>query len=119
MTHATTIKAARTRIRTRMRGQRTWFCLLLLVSFLVVVYFVVPSQLPPFFQRLVGLVNALLAMVTAMFAVREYGRSYNRLRMPGIGSIRTSMVVGVLVFVIVFVWWFTPWAPIMPLSELR
>jgi hypothetical protein len=95
------------------------FCLLLLVSFLVVVYFVVPPQLPAFFQRLVGLVNALLAMVTTMFAVREYGRSYNRLRMPWVGSIRTSMIVGVLVFAVVFAWWFTPWAPIQALSELR
>ena len=115
MTHATSIKASRTRVRAGLRGQRTMFCVLLLVSFLVVVYFVVPPQLPSFFQRLVGLVNALLAMVTAMFAVREYGRSYNRLRVPGIGSIRTSMIVGVLVFMIVFAWWFSRWAPIQPL----
>jgi hypothetical protein len=91
------------------------FCLLLLISFLVVVYFVVPSPLPSFFQRLVGLVNALLAMVTAMFAVREYGRSYNRLRVPGIGSVRTNIVVGGLVLALVFAWWLTRWAPIQPL----
>lgn len=114
MTQATSIKATRTRERGGLRGQRTLFCLLLLVSFLVVVYFVVPP-LPPFFQRLVGLVNALLAMVTVMFAVREYGRSYNRLRLPLIGNVRTSVLVGGLVFLAVFTWWFTPWAPIEPL----
>jgi hypothetical protein len=115
MTHATSIKAARTRVRPGLRGQRTLFCLLLLVLFLVMVYFVVPPQLPLFFQRFVGLVNALLAMVTAMFAVREYGRSYNRLRVPRFGSVRTSVIVGGLVFVMFFAWWFTPWAPITPL----
>ena len=116
MTQVTSTKATRTRVRAGLRGQRALFCLLLLVSFLVVVYFVVPPQLPQFFQRLVGLVNALLAMVTVMFAVREYGRSYNRFRLPGIGSVRTSMIVGGLVFLAVFAWWFTPWAPIEALQ---
>ena len=113
MAHATSIKA-RPRVRTGMRGQRTLFCLLLLASFLVVAYFVVPP-LPDFFQRLVGLVNALLAMVTAMFAVREHGRAYNRLRVPLVGNIRTGMIVGGVVFVIVMAWWLSPWAPIQPL----
>jgi hypothetical protein len=54
-------------------------------------------------------------MVTAMFAMREYGRSYNRLRIPGIGSVRTSVILGGLVFLAVFAWWLTPWAPIEPL----
>ena len=86
---------------------------------LIVVFFLVPdalpAKLPVFFQRLIGLVNALLAMVTAMFAVREYGRTYNRLRIPGIGSVRTSVLLGGLVFLAVFAWWLTPWAPIEPL----
>ncbi|MEX2141286.1 MAG: hypothetical protein WD894_18620 [Pirellulales bacterium] len=115
MTPTTSIKATRPRVRAGLRGQRTLFCLLLLMSFLVVVYFVVPP-LPAFFQRLVGLVNALLAMVAAMFAVREYGRSYNRLRVPGVGSVRTNMIVGGLVFLVVFAWWLSPWAPIAPLN---
>ncbi len=113
MAHATSIKA-RPRVRTGMRGQRTLFCLLLLVAFLVVAYFVVPP-LPVFFQRLVGLVNSLLAMVTAMFAVREHGRANNRLRMPLVGNIRTGMIVGGVVFLIVMAWWLSSWAPIQPL----
>jgi hypothetical protein len=122
MTHATSIKAGRKRFRARLRGQRTILCLGLLVSFFVVVYFVLPppgggfrAALPLFFQRLVGVVNALLSMVTVMFAVREYGRGYNRLRLPAIGSVRTSIVLGAVVFLAVLTWWFSPWAPIEPL----
>jgi hypothetical protein len=119
MTHATSIKPARTRLRTRLRGQRTLLCLGLLLAFFVVVFFLVPDSLPDklpiFFQRLIGLANALLAMVTAMFAMREYGRSYNRLRIPAIGSVRSSVILGGLVFLAVFAWWLTPWAPIQPM----
>ena len=122
MTEATSMKIGRTRLRTRWRGQRTMFCGALLVIFFVVVYFLLPApdswaraELPIFFQRLVGLVNALLAMVTAMFAVREYGKSYNRFRVPGLGSLRTSWIVGGIVFLAVLGWWFSPWAPIQPL----
>jgi hypothetical protein len=114
MIQATSIKSGRP--RSRFRGRRTWFSLAVLIAFFVVVYFLVPDaipqSLPIFFQRLIGLVNASLAMVTAMFAVREYGRGYNRIRLPRIGSIRTSAIVGGIVFVAVFAWWFTPWAPI-------
>ncbi len=106
MSHVAPIKAGRTRLRSRLRGQRTLYSLALLAAFLMVLFFLVPdalpAKLPVFFQRLIGLVNALLAMVTAMFAVREYARSYNRIRVPGIGSVRTSVVVGAFVFAVVF-----------------
>jgi hypothetical protein len=119
MTHATPMKPARPRFRTRVRGQRTLLCVGLLLAFYVVVFFLVPDALPAkldiFFQRLIGLANALLAMVTAMFAMREYGRSYNRLRIPGVGSVRSSVILGGLVFLAVFAWWLTPWAPIEPM----
>jgi hypothetical protein len=124
MTHATPIKAGRKRFRARLRGQRTMLCVGLLVLFFVVVYFVLPppgggfrAALPVFFQRLVGLACALLAMVTAMFAVREYGRGYNRLHLPAVGSVRTSILLGALAFLAVLAWWFSPWAPIEPLFQ--
>jgi hypothetical protein len=119
MTHAAPIKTTRTSHRTRLRGQHTLFCLALLGAFFVVVFFLVPAalpaELPIFFQRLIGLANALLAMVTAMFAVREFGRSYNRFRVPYIGNVRTSAVIGGIVFLAVYAWWLSPWAPIAPL----
>ena len=120
MMHATSIETGRP--RPRLRGRRTLFSLAVLVTFMVVVYFLVPDAIPKympvFFQRLIGLVNASLAMVTAMFAVREYGRSYNRLRLPHVGAIRTSVIVGGIVFVAVLAWWFTPWAPIVPIPAV-
>lgn len=118
MTEAAAIRtrrAGRARFRPRIRGRQTAFCLAMLATYLVVVYFLIPGELPQFFQRLVGLVNALLGMVTAMFAVREYAGSYNRVRLPWRRSIRLSTIVGVLVFAAVLAWWFTPWAPIQPL----
>jgi hypothetical protein len=121
MNQATSLKAGRTRLRSRLRGQRTFYCVALFITFLVVVYFVLPppgavrASLPIFFQRLVGLANALLAMVAAMFAVREYGGSYNRLRVPSVGRVRTSVIVGGIVFLAVLAWWFSPAAPILPL----
>ncbi|HKD36125.1 MAG TPA: hypothetical protein VKB78_04970, partial [Pirellulales bacterium] len=59
---------------------RTRLTALILAAFLLIVWFVGPAQLPVFFQRLVGLVNAILAMLLVVFAIREYGKKYNRLR---------------------------------------
>jgi hypothetical protein len=81
---------------------------------MLIVWFVGPVQLPVFFQRLVGLVNALLAMLLVVFAIREYGKKYNRLRWPIIGRVSTSKVAGTLVFAAVVAWWLSPWAPIPP-----
>ena len=81
---------------------------------MLMVWFVGPAQLPLFFQRLVGLVNALLAMLVVVFAIREYGKKYNRLRWPVFGRVSTSKVAGSLAFIAVAAWWLSPWAPIPP-----
>jgi len=90
---------------------------MLCVAFLVVVFFQLPDALPLFFQRLLGLVNALLVMVAAMFAVREYAKGYNRLRVPGLsfltrGRMHTATWVGLLAFAVTFLIWCSDWAPI-------
>ncbi len=87
---------------------------LILIVFMLIVWFVAPSQLPLFFQRLVGLVNAILAMLVAVFAIREYGKKYNRLRWPMLGRVSTSRVIGGLMFAGVTAWWLSPFAPIQP-----
>ncbi|HEV2968359.1 MAG TPA: tetratricopeptide repeat protein [Pirellulales bacterium] len=79
---------------------------------MLVVFFVGPAELPVFFQRLVGIVNALLAMLTVVFAIREYGKKYNRLRWPLVGRVSTSKVAGSLTFIVVLGWWLSPWVPI-------
>jgi len=84
----------------------------LLVFFLAIVYFVAPPSLPSFFQRLIGLANAVLAMLVVVFAIREFGHRFNRLRLPMIGRLRTSQIAGVAVFLLVLAWWLSPWAPI-------
>jgi hypothetical protein len=87
---------------------------LILIVFMLMVWFVGPSQLPMFFQRLVGLVNALLAMLVVVFAIREYGKKYNRLRWPLFGRVSTSKVAGSFTFLAVAAWWLSSWAPILP-----
>ncbi|HEV3417213.1 MAG TPA: tetratricopeptide repeat protein [Pirellulales bacterium] len=108
----TTPASAPTAARPLRQPTRTRLTGLILLAFMLVVFFVGPAELPVFFQRLVGIVNALLAMLTVVFAIREYGKKYNRLRWPLVGRVSTSKVAGSLTFVAVFGWWLSPWAPI-------
>ncbi len=103
-------RSARQPTRTRTTG-------LILLAFMLVVWFVAPGQLPLFFQRLVGIVCALLAMLLVVFAIREYGKKYNRLRWPFIGRVSTSKVLGTLTLLAVFALWVSPWAPIQPIQS--
>ncbi len=103
-------RPARQPTRTRTTG-------LILATFVLVVRFVAPGQLPLFFQRLVGVVCALLAMLLVVFAIREYGKKYNRLRWPLLGRVSTSKVAGTVVFLAVLGLWLSPWAPIQPIQS--
>jgi hypothetical protein len=100
----------------RCRPQRTAVAAVILVAFLTVAWFAAPPVLPLFFQRLVGVTGALLAALVAVFAVREFGKRYNRLRLPWLGRISTSQAVGIVVFLAVLAWWLSPWAPIKVLG---
>jgi hypothetical protein len=111
MTNVSSITPARTRLRPRIR-QRTATSLFLLATYVIVVYRVLPNELPVFFHGLIGFVLALVAGLTSVFATREFARGYNRLRLPVIGRLRTSFLLGGIVFVLVLVWWFSPWSPI-------
>ena len=92
---------------------QTLFVGLLLLVFMCMVWSLLAGiRLPTFFQRLFGLVNALLAMLVVMFAIREYGKRYNRLPLPWFGRVSTSRIAGGLTFLAVFGWWLSPWAPI-------
>ena len=75
------------------------------------VWFQAPDvRLPTFFQRLVGIADALLSMLVVMFAVREYGKRFHRVPLPLLGRVSTSRVAGGLVFLAVLGWWMSPWA---------
>ena len=89
---------------------QTLFVGLLLLVFMCMVWSLLAGiRLPTFFQRLFGLVNALLAMLVVMFAIREYGKRYNRLPLPWFGRVSTSRIAGGLTFLAVFGWWLSPW----------
>ena len=51
-------------------------------------------------------------MLVVMFAIREYGKRYNRMSVPLLGRVSTSRIAGGLVFLAVLGWWLSPWAPI-------
>ena len=92
---------------------RTLIAGLLWIVFMLVVWFQAPGiRLPTFFQRLVGIANALLTMLVVMFAIREYGKRLNRLPLPLLGRVSTSRIAGGIVFLAVLGWWISPWAPI-------
>lgn len=93
--------------------RRTLIAGLLWITFMLFVWFQAPGvRLPTFFQRLVGVAHALLSMLVVMFAIREYGKRFNRISLPGLGRIHTSRIAGGLVFLAVIAWWFSSWAPI-------
>ena len=56
-------------------------------------------------------------MLLVVFAIREYGKKYNRLRWPLLGRVSTSKVAGTLVFLAVLGLWLSPWAPIQPIQS--
>jgi len=93
--------------------RRTLIAGLVLLVFMLLVWFQAPGvRLPTFFQRLVGLANALVAMLVVVFAIREYAKRYNRLPLPWFGRISTSRVAGMATFLAVCLWWLSPWAPL-------
>ncbi len=106
-------RKARAANRPPRRPTRTFIAALLWLVFMLAVWFQAPGvRLPIFFQRLIGIVAALLTMLVVMFAIREYAKRYNRLPMPMIGRVSTSRIAGAAVFLAVLGWWMSPWAPI-------
>lgn len=112
MAQPTIARTVRARYRLRTRANRTVPCLFLLAAFTVLVYFAAPPALPVFFQALVGFAYSLLAMIASIFAVREFGQKYNRIRIPGWGAVQTAWLVGMLAFALSLGWWMSAWAPI-------
>ena len=94
------------------RPRSTIFCGALLGIFLIMVFFVLPDQLPWAMQKLFGLVNATLAMLVVMFAVAEYGKGHPALAAPIFKKINAGAVGGGVLFALVLGWWQTPLAPI-------
>ena len=117
MTRRDRKRLRRSRLRTAKQPRGTLVAAAVLAAFMVIVYFAAPDVvLPTFFQRLVGIANASIAMLVVIFAVREFGNRWNRVRVPGLGRVNTSKVLGALVFVAVLAWWLSPWAPIQAAS---
>lgn len=84
----------------------------LLLVFLALVFFVMPPQLPWLVQKLVGVVNAILAMLLVVFGVKEYGKKHETIQLPLLKKVSTGAVGGGVLFALVMAWWLSPFAPI-------
>jgi hypothetical protein len=89
----------------------TFVSAFLLVTFYVVLYSAGPAHLPWLFQRLVAATNALLAMSVIVFALGESSTAKQSIRLLG-WRLEVGMAIGLVVFILVFAWWISPWAPI-------
>jgi membrane associated rhomboid family serine protease len=91
-----------------------------LVAFYLVLFFAIPPELrertPTFVQRIVAVAASLLAMLTVVFALRDWGY-YQSVSLPLVGRVKWSTLVGGCVFLAVFAWWVSPWTPLQPSSQ--
>ena len=91
-----------------------------LLVLLVAAYTLVPD-LPWFAHLLLALVFSIVAAVTVVFGFAEHGRKLKRVKLPQIGKfdvdpVPPGVVAGVVVFLLTFIWWLTPLAPVRVLS---
>ena len=75
------------------------------------VFIFVPAKLPEFKQRMLAIFSALLSGLFAFFLPGTIG-----LEIEGIesrfGEINVEAAGGIAVFLLVLVWWLSPWAPV-------
>ena len=97
----------------RQQRKATIISAAILVVFLALVFFVLPPNLPWGMQKLVGVLNALLVMLLAIFGVKEFGEKYRTFNLPLLKKIDTGIVVGCALGLLVLGWWMSPFAPIV------
>lgn len=85
----------------------------LLLIFMALVFFALPPQLPWAMQKLLGIVNAVLAALVGSFAIREYGQRIASFQVPLIKKRgNTGVVLATGLFALVGAWWMSSFAPI-------
>jgi hypothetical protein len=100
------------------RSLATWIFGSLFGAFLLAVFAFAPSTLPVFKQRILAVVSALLAGLFVYFLTGELGVTIR----GGKGALERLTVRssgGTAAFVLVLVWWLSPWSPVESADLVR
>ncbi len=100
------------------RSLATWIFGSLFVAFLLAVFAFAPSTLPVFKQRILAVVSALLAGLFAYFLTGESGVAI-RGGKGALGRLAVKSSGGAAAFVLVLVWWLSPWSPVESADLVR
>src|SRR5438270_11026037 len=98
-------------IRRQDRSAASWVFGLLLLAFLVWVFVFAPETLPEYKQRMLGVFLAALAGLFAFFLTGDIGLDIQS-KQSRFGKLAVKATGGAAAFVLVLVWWWSPFAPI-------
>jgi len=100
------------------RSLATWIFGGLFVLFLFAVFAFAPPALPVFKQRILAITSALLAGLFVYFLTGDLGVSIQGGK-GRLGRLAVKSTGGAAAFVLVLVWWLSPWSPIESADVIR
>jgi hypothetical protein len=100
------------------RSLATWVFGGLFVAFLFAVFAFAPPALPVFKQRILAITSALLAGLFIYFLTGDLGVSIQGGK-GRLGRLAVKSSGGAAAFVLVLVWWLSPWSPIESADVIR
>ena len=100
------------------RSLATWIFGGLFVLFLFAVFAFAPPALPVFKQRILAITSALLAGLFVYFLTGDIGVSLQGGK-GSLGRLGVKSTGGAAAFVLVLVWWLSPWSPIESADVMR
>lgn len=100
------------------RSLATWIFGGLFVAFLFAVFAFAPPALPVFKQRILAITSALLAGLFVYFLTGDIGVSIQGGK-GKLGRLGVKSAGGAAAFVLVLVWWLSPWSPIESADVIR
>lgn len=100
------------------RSLATWIFGGLFVAFLFAVFAFAPPALPVFKQRILAITSALLAGLFVYFLTGDLGVSIQGGK-GRLGRLAVKSSGGAAAFVLVLVWWLSPWSPVESAGVIR
>jgi hypothetical protein len=98
-------------VRRQGRSAANWVFGLLLLAFVLWVFVFAPETLPEYKQRLLGVILAVMAGLLTFFLTGDIGLELQSIQ-SRFGKLLVKATGGIAVFVLVLVWWWSPFAPI-------
>lgn len=88
----------------------------ILLGFFIWAFIYAPDQLPAFKQRILAIVSALLCGFFTFLLTGTVGLNSKSAQTP-FGDLSLKATGGSAVFILVLIWWLTPFAPIPPVKD--